>query len=458
MLHLTHDITKLRGAEYNPRYIGDGDLSRLAESIRELGLVKPLIVRGDLLVAGHQRTKALNRIGITHAAVYVLPCETTVYDEVRFNQLHNGTDFDSGDEHCRISGLAGKTGFLQVGHERITGNQRAKMAYVRKNIAELIVKYGSWGGCVATESGEVIHCAQYALAAKATRAPLTVYVIKDVDKAKYQSYLNKQYGVFEYSHLEKTTYIQTYAQMMRLRNGGNIRSTLYDKFVIPSIRKAQRGIDFGAGQGDYAKMLRNRGYQLHDVELFRRKGASNTLDVAAINLMIDQLVADLKAHGRYDYVVCDSVLNSVDCKEAEKAVLTMIKALCKPSGVVFFSGRSREMIDGVLKQTQAASNKSRLTFIDNSGFTALYRKGHWFYQKYHTRNEVKLICKQFGFTPDARLFDGSGWFVKGINDDNLNWDDVVEAVRFEFELPLPAGGTIGRSNDVLEAFRLALNM
>lgn len=237
MLHLDYDITNLRGAEYNPRFIGDDDLSRLAESVTELGLVKPLIVRGDLLVAGHQRTKALRRLGITRAAVYTLPCETTVYDEIRFNQLHNGTDFDSGDERCRVAGLADKHGFIQVPASQITGNMRAKMAYVRKNIAELVIKYGPWGGCVATQSGEVIHCAQYALAAKMTRTPLTVFVIPDAEKEKYQRYLNKSYGVFEYSHLEKTTYIQTYAQLMRLRNGGSLKSQLYEGLIIPTITK-----------------------------------------------------------------------------------------------------------------------------------------------------------------------------------------------------------------------------
>lgn len=125
---------------------------------------------------------------------------------------------------------------------------RAKMAYVRKNIAELVIKYGPWGGCVATQSGEVIHCAQYALAAKMTRTPLTVFVIPDVEKEKYQSYLNKTYGVFEYSHLEKTTYIQTYAQLMRLRNGGSLKSNLYESLILPIIAKTPRGIDFGSGQ------------------------------------------------------------------------------------------------------------------------------------------------------------------------------------------------------------------
>lgn len=91
MLDMNHDITGLRGADYNPRKIADDDIAVLAESIKRLGLVKPLIVRGDLLVAGHQRTKALRRLGATSAPVYVLPRQTTTYDEVRFNQLHNGS-------------------------------------------------------------------------------------------------------------------------------------------------------------------------------------------------------------------------------------------------------------------------------------------------------------------------------------------------------------------------------
>ena len=453
MLHLNYDITHLRGAEYDPRFIGEDDLARLAESVRELGLVKPLIVRGDLLVAGHQRTKALRKLGITRAAVYVLPCETTVYDEVRFNQLHNGTDFDSGDERCRVSGLEDKHGFVQVSASQISGNMRAKMAYVRKNIAELVIKYGPWGGCVATQSGEVIHCAQYALAAKMTRTPLTVFVIPDVEKEKYQSYLNKTYGVFEYSHLEKTTYIQTYAQLMRLRNGGSLKSNLYESLILPIIAKTPRGIDFGSGQGDYARMLRAKGYNLHDLELFRRKGAGNTLDRAATNRMIDTLVDDLKTRGRYDYVICDSVLNSVDSVEAEWSVLTVLKGLCKAGGSIFFSGRSRGELETVLKQTQAASSKSRLYFIDHDGFTALYRKGHWFYQKFHSDEEVKQLCRVHGFRIKRSIFNCKSWYLHVINDDSLSWASLEKAVRFEFELPLPGGSTIGRSDDVLAAFR-----
>ena len=73
--------------------------------------------------------------------------------------------------------------------------------------------------------------------------------------------------------------------------------------------------------------------------------------------MIDTLVDDLKTRGRYDYVICDSVLNSVDSVEAEWSVLTVLKGLCKAGGSIFFSGRSRGELETVLKQTQAASSK-----------------------------------------------------------------------------------------------------
>ena len=217
MLRLDRDITGLRGAEYNPRRIDEEALTVLAESIKRLGLVKPLIVRGDLLVAGHQRTQALRRLGVTKAAVYELPKATTTYDEVRFNQLHNGTDMDSGDEEARIEGGLFREGFQIVEPSVLRGNLKSRMGVVRKEICDLIVRFGPWGGVVATMSGRVIHCAQYHLAAMVTRTPLTVYAIPDEREAEYRGFLGRQYGQFSYGHLEKNTYIQTLAQLFRLR-------------------------------------------------------------------------------------------------------------------------------------------------------------------------------------------------------------------------------------------------
>lgn len=461
MLDLNADITPLYGAKYNPRYIDDDDLSTLAESIKTLGLVKPLIARGDLLVAGHQRTKALKLLGVTRAAVYKLPQETTVYDEIRFNQLHNGTDMDSGDEQCRISGLAGKSGFNVVPACQVKGNMRSRMAYVRREISEMILKYGPWGGCVATESGEVIHCAQYALASISVNSPLTVYVIPDEKAALYKKYLSRTYGVFSYDHLERKTYVQTYAQMMRLRKGcrKDNKSRLYEEHVLPWLAsqpnvKNLRGIDFGSGQGDYAAAMRARGFNFLDVELFRRKGAGNTIDIASVHRMITALCVSVAEHGPFDYVVCDSVLNSVDCLEAENAVLTLICGLCKPGGTLFFSGRRVEFELAGLKLKRSGSSKSILYFMDENNFTAKYRKGAWFYQKFHSRADVLAIADRFNLKVISHGDQGSSFQVRSTVTDTQAPADLISAITYEFELKMPDNNPLGRSRDVLKALGL----
>ena len=63
MFDPAHPLKDLVPADYNPRYCSDEAIARLCKSIEEVGMVKPVIVRGRTLVAGHQRTKALARMG-----------------------------------------------------------------------------------------------------------------------------------------------------------------------------------------------------------------------------------------------------------------------------------------------------------------------------------------------------------------------------------------------------------
>ena len=168
MLELDYPIKDLVGADYNPRQIDEESLKTLRASIKTLGIVKPIIVSGNLIVAGHQRTKALLAAGIDKAPVYLLPKNINQTDEIRFNQLHNGTDFDSGDERAWV-GRSENLGFEMVPPIKLRGNMRAKMANVRNEICKLIIKYGNWGACVATQAGKVIHAGQYVLACRAAR-------------------------------------------------------------------------------------------------------------------------------------------------------------------------------------------------------------------------------------------------------------------------------------------------
>jgi len=459
MLHLEYDITGLKGAEYNPRRIEDADLERLASSIKELGLVKPLIVRGDLLVAGHQRTKALRRLGVTKAPVYVLNKDTTTYDEVRFNQLHNGTDMDGGDEDVKIAGGFAAVGYEVVDSNRIKGNFRSKLANVRVGICELIVRYGAWGGVVATKSGRVIHAAQYALAAALTRTPLTCFVIEDADEAKYRGYLDRQYGVFSYDHLQKDTFIQTLAQMNRLRvtkSGKENKSTLYESMVIPYAitHRKLRYIDFGSGWGDYARSMRKQGFHYHDVELFRRNN-SRVLDIAQVGIMLDGMIHDLTKLGPYDVTVLDSVLNSVDCVEAESAVLTVTNMLTRKGGRAFLSGRRMENVEAHSRSTKRADTQARryVEFLDKDGFTAIYRDGHWFYQKYHTAQGAADLAKSFGFSVARQAHTNTSFQLECVKERDLELESVLSACDYEFNMDIGNGQRLGRHEDVKNAVK-----
>ena len=83
-------ISKLNPADYNPRYLSPEALAELQDSIRTLGVIKPIIIRSEdnKILAGHQRSKASASMGAeTMPALFLTGVNSS--DEVRFNQLHN---------------------------------------------------------------------------------------------------------------------------------------------------------------------------------------------------------------------------------------------------------------------------------------------------------------------------------------------------------------------------------
>ena len=84
------DISILNPAEYNPRLLTNEAQEDLKKSIKELGIIKPIIIRQSdkRIMAGHQRTKTMKLLGYTHVPAFILDGVNST-DEVRFNQLHN---------------------------------------------------------------------------------------------------------------------------------------------------------------------------------------------------------------------------------------------------------------------------------------------------------------------------------------------------------------------------------
>jgi ParB family chromosome partitioning protein len=185
--------------------------------------------------------------------------------------------------------------------------------------------------------------------------------------------------------------------------------------------------------------------------LFRRLKESEAIDIKAVNLMVDTLCRELRRAGRFDAVVMDYVLNSVDSLQAESDVMQTIGAFCKPGGTLFFSGRRHEhVVSSLAAKRKTAKNRS-VEFLDANGFSGLFRKGQWFYQKFHSAEQIQQLAAAHGFTIVRETETGTGWQVTA---ENANIPLPADALSREFNMKLGSSGrTLNRHTDVISALQ-----
>ena len=464
----------LKPAPYNPRAIAPDALDNLKASIGRIGFVKPIIVDTRHVIAGHQRTKAARALGRTTVPAFVINRPVVEVDEVRFNQLHNGTDIDVCDVTVRVP--PGPEGFADVPAAQVDAPLKAGGATVRRQIADLVVKYGPWGGAVATLDGLVISSQQYAIACKVLGVPVRVYRLPHDKAAEASTWFQKQYGAYSYAHLPKETFIQALAQPKRLRQtkdtdnvlGNNGQSFCYTKLLEPRLFPGARVLDFGCGHGDYALRFQQKGHRILPLEFFRQLGGRPQIDTAAVHRMVDRVLEDFATHGPFDFVICEAVINSVDTLEAEASVLGCMNLFAKMGGTIIWAGRAlNDEVGGVgrLDSSEATSDRLRreIEFLDEHGFSGIYRVpfgatgGRWFYQKFHSRAQAEQLTRDYGFDQDARFWwakSFGNWRGLGVKCRELPRAQCEAALRFEFNLPWPSG-TVNRHEDAVAAYRKA---
>ncbi|MEZ6094438.1 MAG: ParB N-terminal domain-containing protein [Pirellulaceae bacterium] len=200
MFHPNYPLSELKPAPYNPRRIGPKAIEQLQASLRTLGPIKAVIARDDrTIVAGHQRSRNMQAVGITHAPVYMLNGISDA-DEVRFNQIHNSADIEIGGCRIRIRKPL-KAGWHIVDSSDIEVITKTTKASQLAEICKLLTKFGEWGNAVADTTGRILASPLYALACHNLRKPLRVCVVPQDKGVAVLRYLGRQYGEFSYSHL-----------------------------------------------------------------------------------------------------------------------------------------------------------------------------------------------------------------------------------------------------------------
>lgn len=467
------DINLLNPAEYNPRLLSEDAQGKLKESITELGIIKPIIIRRSdyRIMAGHQRTKTMKLLGYTHVPAFILDGVNST-DEVRFNQLHNYAECEISDVQpdIRVIIPEGVEGFYTVPNKDILMVSKGENSSYVIDLTKMILRYGQFANAVCDYSGKVIISSVYAKTVKLLGMDLLVYVLPAGKEKLAELYFSQDYGVFEYSHLERRTYIQSFAQKVRLRqkNGvlsGRTHSTLYEKLVIPYITKEMRVLDFGAGQKDYATMLRKKGYHIDAIEFFHRKDGEDIIDEKEIRQDCADICRTLSEYGLYDVVVCDSVLNSVNSLEDEKNVLLSISALCKEGGKIFWSGIPLLFVQRTSDRKQSRDYRSKSIFLDAHNFTANFRFGEWYFQHYHSTADVirlnqtyigetfTLYDKAHPVTNEHEL-SGSSFQVSSVNDRKATKAEYIKALEYEFTLPLPNNRRWNLDKEIIPVFKM----
>lgn len=441
------DIDTIVPAKYNPRKISDEQFEQLQESIRTLGFILPVIInkKNNTIIGGHQRTKAARAVGIKQVpAIYI--DGIMVGDEIRFNQLHNGTDISNLQQ---ATSTLDKIGFFEADHNAFSIS-RINAPSVNE-ISKLILKYGN-AFCSVVCAGRVIYGVDYVKCYQVMKIPVNVSVIESDKLESATRFLSQGYGTYSYDAIKRDTFVQGLAQMHRsVQKRGKSKqnaSSLYVDCVIPDISDKRLTIlDFGCGEGAYISYLK-RTHDAVGVEFFNHDGSK--INVKKGNQMIDALIQHIRHKGRFDVVVCDSVLNSVDSIQAEKAVVTCCNLFCKDT--IYISGRKADVGKSFRCKTQKNSQKCFCYFLDENKFTATYRKGHWYFQHFHDEEDIVSLMNSHGFQIVDFEYSkySDAWHVKAKKIAPMSPQEYIDALRFEFNLPLPKGSYC-RDEDVISA-------
>lgn len=445
-------FTDIKPADYNPRRISYSAFAELKGSLKTLGFILPIIVNREnmTIVAGHQRTKAAMTIGLTEAPCYYVS-GIDIESEVRFNQVHNGIELEP-DIHSECLNVKAPGFYDDIAAEDFI--IKDSKATIVKDMCQLMVNYGN-ALCAIVIGSECVFGNNYIKAAKITGMPIHCCFVEESKRAMFEYYFKQDYGVFSYDHIERGDFVQGLAQPPRLKVLP--WSCLYE-IVVPHLqnedRKSVKVFDFGCGKAQYiTKLHKQLGYRnAIGLEFFNH----NTVGISVEHgqEMVDDFIAFVKANGKFDYVICDAVINSVNTQEAEDAVLMCLNLFCKMGGKIFISGRNLEYMK---QQTEANRNTTpmmSINFFDENGLTAIMKQGQWFFQKFLTDEDVDKIIKRMGFDVFVRKKSSGYFFIGAYKTKDFSKEEYVKAVDYEFNLKLPNNRRYNRHGDVKELFGL----
>ena len=172
-----YPIKNIRPASYNPRFLNDDSFEKLQESIKKFGMCKPIIInKNGVIVAGHQRTKTLHKLGIEVTPCLILDKNMQIDEEIRFNLMHNSIENETASIKINIKN--NKKGYQVVSSDDIEIIHKGEGNRIYET-CNLINKYGDYGCVICDLEGNVLHNNDYGFCSKLLNRDTLIYILDD---------------------------------------------------------------------------------------------------------------------------------------------------------------------------------------------------------------------------------------------------------------------------------------
>ncbi|MBN1517461.1 ParB N-terminal domain-containing protein [Candidatus Sumerlaeota bacterium] len=498
------ELTSLEGltpASYNPRKVDPARLELVKLSLRKLGWLLPVYVaEGGEILSGHQRTFVARDLPFKHAPVVrlgAMPDHIRKAVNILFNRSTNDMDIDVDSSSLLESLKASNVYDLAEGLPDVDESSAYPCMRLEQLPLEPLLK---------VNSGRWIRYAAN-VAKSLYRHKIVMPVALDPDgvvvngigrlqmlaekKAKYVECVRLSREQAEFARvmlnlLSMDFDIHTkYADLLRynsFRRARRTRSELGRGFVFAlignkpahtfDIRDAgdrerwiklfgRRVLDFGAGHLTETRMLRENGVDVTPFEPYRL-GADGQIDKAESVALAREFLRHVAEGRQWRSIFISSVLNSVPFYQDRLQLVRICAALCHGITRVYAVASSdKQDGSGIIQMRKKYLNQRASS---HAGLALSYEENVYLgdiqelpkVQKFHSLDEFYSLFKT-AFNRVKVGYD-TGSNVSAIAQGCAGFDGLLDALKFEFDLPYPDGSRMGLADEAVAAFEQRLKI
>lgn len=505
-------LDNLHGWANNPRVCDPERFYWIQLSLMKFGFVTPVYARADdgLIYSGHQRTNAAKALGFDKVPV----CRLPPISDNRFYERAVNINFNlCTNDHLSRSdfGLKAKQGIAEIvesvqkipdainpypvmSHFNISPadflnqiTEKKKFQPGLAGVADFFTKMGVDIPIVLDKDDNIlnginriasaIHCGRISYPAVRIQENADMLMVLlnkitmsfDLQKAfgeelRYNSFFYRINQASQRQILGVGFYHWVFGK--EARKGGkawleNTMTLLEGEYRARWI--AEHGttvIDFGAGRLDNCEKLQASGIECIPFEPYILRPKTDIIHFQSARIIARRFLQWVAQRSRLDSLFCSSVFNSVPFKLDRDYLMIIFQALCLHGARLYLttlheSGIKQRLFSESVNATQRVDDAILLDSEPGLLIGSLSDTPK--IQKYHSESELKSLGSRFFSKVVYVAANSSSHGIKCEGSKPMDWEKLVLALEFEFNLPYPGERRMNLQDEALKAFSVYCN-